>query len=267
MILFSVSNFCHLKGESLPAVSETSEVEVRVLRVAADFSLRGVLGALGAKFADAREGSGEVVEIELDLAPGLELAERADLDPGRADVWLFLSPEPLQQLAQKGRLLPDTARTLAQDNLAVVSAWPAVRRGTPPPWQELAAARWKRIAVANFRTSPSGAAAVRVLKSAGLWDSLDYRVELIPNSDEVLLDVMRAQVDAAFVFRSESRRLIQRNSFTIWELAGEGSVFVVCGAVSQKAKQLGLARDFLVFVSKETGIWREWGYEPAGVKR
>lgn len=238
-----------------------------VLRVAADFSLRGVLAKIGADFSDTLESQGKNLDVELDLAAGLELLERAEVDASRADVWVLQSHEHMQRLSIKNKLRPQSARTLALDNLAVVSAWPVVRSGPVPSWPELALARWRRVAIANFRTSPSGEAAVRALKTAGVWQKLDYRVEILPTSDEVLSDLMRAQVDAALIYRSESRRLPQRTSFTVWELKTSDTEFVICGAVSAETSRKELAHQFLEYAARQNATWKEFGFESANVLR
>jgi len=246
---------------------KANEHNLVVLRVAGDISLRPLLAALGAKFADVLESEGKLVEVELDLAPGLLLNERANSQASQTDVWVFMTPEPLQQLSQKNIVIGETARTLAMDGLAVVSAWPVVKKGTPPPWPLLAQERWKLVAVANFRNSPSGAAGVRALKAAGVWEKLDYRVEFRPDSDEVLSDVLRARVDAGIIYRSESRRLTQKKSHTIYELTGSDAEFVICAAVDAGIRQRNMAERFVDFLSQRTETWISYGYEAANVKR
>jgi ABC-type molybdate transport system substrate-binding protein len=240
---------------------------VVMLRVAGDLSLRPVLAALGVFFADALESEGKVVEVELDLAPGSLLLERANGQSTGTDVWIFMNPEPLQELARKNIVMSDTARTLAVDGLAVVIAWPVVKSGAPPPWTALAERRWKLVAVANFRNSPSGAAGVRALKAAGVWEKLDYRVEFRPDSDEVLSDVLRVRVDAGIIYRSESRRLTQKKSHTIYELTGSDAEFVICAAVDAGIRQRNMAERFVDFLSQRTETWTSYGYEAANVKR
>lgn len=118
-----------------------------------------------------------------------------------ADAVLLAHPDWLAPLAEAGRVRADRVTELAGNALVVVG------RGPPIRLEELAAARFKKIALADPDAVPAGRYARQALRAAGVWDAVAPRV--VPTADvrAALRYAQTHEVDAAVVYASDAAGL------------------------------------------------------------
>jgi molybdate transport system substrate-binding protein len=117
------------------------------------------------------------------------------------DLFVSASPDEVERLEGEGLLLPGSRRTIASNRLTIV-----VAAGREPPRDpaELSGAEWDRIAVGNPRTAPIGRYAERVLVATGCRDAVRSRLVLAENARQVLDYVLRGEVAAGIVYRTDA---------------------------------------------------------------
>ncbi len=164
------------------------------LAIAAAANLKYAVDELVAAFGEAQPG----VDVKLTYGASgnfyAQLAQRAPFD-------LFLSADTLypERLARDGLALDGTTFRYASGRLALWvppgSALPVATRGLAV----LLDPAVKRIAIANPRHAPYGAAAVAALEAEGLHDRLKDKLVLGENVGQAAQFVQSRAADAGFV--------------------------------------------------------------------
>jgi molybdate transport system substrate-binding protein len=121
-----------------------------------------------------------------------------------APVDLFISASPLEvdRLEADGLVVVGSRLPVASNSLIVV-----VPAGREPPSRpaELRDATWGRVAMGNPRTAPVGRYSERALAALGVLEELRPRLVLGENARQVLDYVVRGEVDAGIVYRTDAR--------------------------------------------------------------
>lgn len=115
------------------------------------------------------------------------------------DVFLAAHERYLVQLEAKGHVVPGSRRSFAHGRLAVVLPAPCAG---PASIADLAASRFKRVAIANPEHAPYGAAAREAIEKAGLTSALTPRLVLADSVQNALVFARTGNADAAIVARS-----------------------------------------------------------------
>jgi len=117
------------------------------------------------------------------------------------DGFIAAAPEPIDRLAQQGRVVPGSQRDLATNQLVVVTP-----QGQPPlaDFRDLAQPTLGRIALGEPRTVPLGQYSQEVLQNLGIWEEIQPKVVWMPQGRSVLAAVETGNVDAAIVYRSDA---------------------------------------------------------------
>lgn len=140
---------------------------------------------------------------------------------------LFFSAdqEKVAQLTANGLTVPDSVFTYAVGRLAL---WSALEQSEPIELEQLADASFQRLAIANPRVAPYGAAAVEVLEAAGMSPLGDSRIVLGENIAQTFQFVDTGNAELGFVALSQ----IYRNGRVL-----KGSAWIVPAEMHQAIRQ------------------------------
>ncbi len=175
--------------------------EVRVA-VAANFA--PVLSQLAAPFAEAtghrlRISSGSSGKLYAQITQGAPF-----------DVLLSADAERPRRLEAEGLILADSRFTYARGRLVLWSARPGMvdARG-----EVLRTGAFKRLAMANPRTAPYGAAAKDVLEALGLWKALQARLVQGEDIGQTFQFVRTGNAELGFVAWAQVKAQGESGSF------------------------------------------------------
>ncbi len=108
------------------------------------------------------------------------------------DVFLSANEQFVKELADNGRLIPETVRTYAYGRLGLWSSSGKVRDA-----QDLLRPGVRHVAIANPKHAPYGVAAVAFLTGRGLWARLEPKVVYGENVRQALQYAESGNADAA----------------------------------------------------------------------
>lgn len=174
------------------------------------------------------------------------------------DVFAAASIDFINQLEQKGLILPDTKGTYARGRITL---W--VPKGSALKIEkvtDLTRTEVKRIAIANPDHAPYGMAAQEALQKAGVWEEVKPKLVYGDNIRQTLQFAETGNVDVAIVALSLSKQ-----SDGQWILIPQDfhnpinqGIAVIKGTKNEKA-----ARDFVAFVNGRQGqaILARYGFE------
>ncbi len=175
-----------------------AQAQAGTLVVAAAISLREALQGVVADYESTHPGE----RVELDLAATGTLLQQ--LRAG-APIDLFLSADEtsMDQAAAAGLILRQTRRDFAGNTLVLI----VPRRAPPLPGdgRRCALVGVSRLAIGDERSVPAGRYAQRLLEQRGCWSALQTRLIRAENVRQVLDEVARGEVDAGFVYASDTR--------------------------------------------------------------
>jgi molybdate transport system substrate-binding protein len=115
----------------------------------------------------------------------------------RVDVFLAASSSAIQQLDEKGLLVPDSTRLYARGQLVMWT--PPDSKNAVDALEDLADPAIVRISIANPDHAPYGRAARESLESAGLWDQLQPKVVPAENVRQAFQFAESGNVDVGLV--------------------------------------------------------------------
>ncbi|HSN78222.1 MAG TPA: molybdate ABC transporter substrate-binding protein [Anaerolineae bacterium] len=163
----------------------------------------------------------------------------------------------VEELAQQGRVLPDTVALYGRGRITL---W--TRADSPlrvETIKDLAQPAVRRIAIASPDHAPYGVAAREALQSAGLWDALQPKLILGENVRQTLQYAQTGDVDVAIVALSLSLEEEGRWVLVPQELHTpiDQALAVVTGSRNESA-----ARAFAALVNSPDGraIMRRYGF-------
>lgn len=172
------------------------------------------------------------------------------------DVFLAADQRRPRRLLDEGHAVADSRVSYALGRLMLWSAQPG--RAVEGP-EALDGSDLHRLAIANPRTAPYGAAAAQALRALGRWDALRNRLVRAKNVGQAFQLAASASVPLAFVARSQ-----------VTARGADGSGWLVPDDLHEPLVQDAVAvrdrpgaRAFLAFLTSERGasIIRESGYE------
>ncbi|MCA9283710.1 MAG: molybdate ABC transporter substrate-binding protein [Phycisphaerales bacterium] len=118
------------------------------------------------------------------------------------DLVLTADPRWMAALVAAGRLQPDDVRPLAGNTL--VLAVPAASTVAFRDLVDLLTDDFSRIAIGDPEVAPVGSYARTELTNHGLWRGVEPKAVFAPNARQALDWVVRGEVDAGFLFRSDA---------------------------------------------------------------
>jgi molybdate transport system substrate-binding protein len=238
--------------ESKPA--ETAPAAHKIT-VAAAADLTKAFGEVAAAF---KAKTGITVDVEFG-ASGL-LAKQ--IEQGK-DYALFAAANRnfVDQVVKAGKCDGATARSYARGRVVV---WTPSKVAPPKSLEDLADARFTKIAIANPETAPYGKAAKEALEKSGVWPKIESRIVLGENVQATLTYAVKGNVDAALVALSLA---VATEGGTYLPVDPElhnplDQALVVCGTgpAAEDARKLA---DFIVSPEGHT-LMNHYGFLQAG---
>lgn len=222
---------------ALPSAAQTP-----ALQVAAASSLAGVMPALARGFESLQpaaklqwhsDGSGLLLEA---LAQGRPF-----------DLLLAADAETVASGVRRRLLRPDPVRVFAGN--ALVLLLPASTRLSIQRITDLARDEVQRIAMARPASAPVGRYARQAIDAARLWTSVQRKIVSTDSAQAALALVMRNEVDAALVYRSDAR-LAGSAAREVALLSGHEPIRFTA-AVAQASNQAELAMRFVQYLRSD----------------
>ncbi len=226
-----------LAASALPATAQPVP-----LHVAAASSLAGVMPKLAQGFQA--------------LQPGTQLQWHGDgsgllleaLAQGRPfDLLLAADAETVASGVRRHLLRPDSVRVFAGN--ALVLLVPASSRLSVQRITDLARDEVQRIAMARPASAPVGRYARQAIDAARLWTSVQRKIVATDSAQAALALVLRNEVDAALVYRSDAR-LAGSAAREVALLSGHEPIRLTA-AVTQASRQAEPATRFVQYLRSE----------------
>jgi molybdate transport system substrate-binding protein len=234
-----------------PAVAQEVTLSVAI-------SMKEAVEELGRRFVAPRPG----VILRYNFGSSGELQKQIEAG-APIDLFVSAAQRQMDELGQKGLVVPESRRVFARNVLTVVK--PADSRLDLAKPADLLEARVTRIAIGNPRTVPAGQYAEESLRALGLWSRLQPKLVFAENVRQTLDYVARGEVDAGVVYTTDAatRGSHVREAFRPAEETYRPVVYPV--AVVAGAKQPVLARALIELLTSQEGqgVLARLGFQPA----
>ena len=218
-------------------------------------SLNNAFTEIGKRYEEDHPGS----KVSFNFgASGALLQQIATGAP--ADVLATADLETMDRAERENLLVTGTRRNFARNRLVVVV--PESSASSLSRLEDLRGPGIARIGIGTPDSVPAGRYAKEALEAAGLWQTLVSKYIFGQNVRQVLDYVARAEVDAGFVYATDAE-LFKGKVKVACEAPLERPVLYPI-AIVQGTQRQALARDFLTYVTSESGlrVLRKYGFSP-----
>jgi molybdate transport system substrate-binding protein len=223
---------------SLAVISPLAAAQALTISAAA--SLADAFREIGARFEATRPGT----TLRFNFAASGLLVQQI-VHGAPADVFASADAESMDRGVQQKVIDAATRIDFAANTLVVVlpaSAAPAINT-----LSGLTGAAVKRIAIGKPASVPAGRYALQALTAAGLWPALEARTVYADNVRQVLDYVVRGEVEAGFVYRTDA--LLAKDKVRVaFTVTGHAPVAYPVAVVAD-SRQGALAREFVAFLA------------------
>jgi molybdate transport system substrate-binding protein len=179
-----------------------------------------------------------------------------------ADVFLSAAPKPMDELAGKGLILPDTRRDLVRNELVLVIPKGATR---PTSFRDLTDASVKIIALGDPGSVPAGDYGRQVLQALGVWATVQLKLVLAKDVRQVLTYVEGGNAEAGLVYATDAR---ESDKVRVAEIAPANShapvVYPV--AVTKDSRNIPAAKALVAFLADKdaASVFARHGFTTIG---
>ena len=237
-------------GAVTPAVAQELTLSVAI-------SMKEAIETVGRSFGRSRPG----LTLRYNLGASGDLQKQIEAG-APIDVFVSAATRQMDELEQKGLILPDTRRAFARNVLVVVK--PAGSGRDLTAVTDLLDPRVTRVAIGNPKTVPAGQYAQESLRAVGVWERLGPKLVFGENVRQVLEYVARGEVDAGFVYATDvpAAGPRVRTAFRPGEDTYPPVVYPV--VVVAGSRQVALARAFVDLLTGAEGqaVLRRLGFQP-----
>jgi molybdate transport system substrate-binding protein len=233
-------------------------VAAQELTLSVAISMKEATEELGRSFMQSRPG----VTLRYNFGSSGELQKQIEAG-APVDVFVSAAQRQMDELQQKGLIVPATRRVFARNVLTVVK--PADSKLDLSKPGDLLDPRVQRIVIGNPRTVPVGQYSEESLRTLGLWERLQGKLVFAENVRQALDYVSRGEVDAGFVYTTDAalRATRVREAFRPGEDTYRPVVYPA--AVVKDSKHPALARAFVELLVSAQGraVLARLGFQPA----
>lgn len=215
------------------------------LTVSAAASLTSAFTELAPKFEASKPG----VTLRLNFAASGVLMQQL-VQGAPVDVFASADQATIRRGMEKGLLDANTVRDFAGNTVVLVV--PAQGGATLDALSDLARPGIKRVAIGKPATVPVGSYTKEALETANLWTTLSPKFVTADSVRQVLDYVARGEVDAGFVYGSDTARANDKIR-VVRTLVGHTPVRYPIAVVSNSANKK-LARDFIEFLGTPSAM-------------
>ncbi|MEJ7617765.1 MAG: molybdate ABC transporter substrate-binding protein [Pyrinomonadaceae bacterium] len=180
-----------------------------------------------------------------------------------ADVFASAASRQMNELTEKGLIVPESRRNFARNTLALIT--PADSTLGINSFAALGDARVGRIAIGNPKTVPAGEYARQLLANSKLSLRLEGRLIYGEDVRQVLDYVARGEVDAGIVYASDAQTIKDRVSIVARAEENLHEPILYPIGVLKDSRRQAAGRTFLELVMSAEGqsVLRRNGFEAA----
>lgn len=162
-----------------------------------------------------------------------------------ADVFFSAAPKPMDTLAAKGLIVAFTRRDILRNRIVLIAPRDST---TPGSFEALSAPAVKLIALGDPASVPAGDYGRQVLESVNLWTSVQPKLVLAKDVQQVLTYVETGNAEAGIVYATDAR---ESGKVRVAATAPEGSHSPVIypAAVIAASRNQTAARAFVEFLA------------------
>ncbi len=230
--------------------------QAQTLTVAAGASLRDALQAIAAEYQ-------RQTGINLNFTFGGSGVLLAQIQQGApVDVYIAAAQQPIDQARAQGLLTDDAARLVAGNQLVLIT--PSDSKLALSSFTELSDARVKRLAIGQPKTVPAGVYAMQVFDHLQLTDAVKDRLVHGGNVRQVLDYVVRGEVDAGVVYRSDMQAAADQVLAAAQADANWHQPIVYPAAIVRRSLRVEASRKFIdhLLTSAAQRVFAEHGFVP-----
>src|SRR5215470_3344757 len=248
---------------ALLLLAAVSPAQAQDVTLSVAISMKDVVEELGRGFMAARPG----VTLRYNFGSSGELQKQIEAG-APVDLFISAAQRQMDELQAKGLIVTASRRVFARNVLTVIKPMDSKIDIAKPA--DLLDARVTKIVIGSPKTVPVGQYSEESLRALGLWDRLQPKLVFSENVRQALDYVARGEVDAGFVYTTDSATRPQqvKEAFRPAEDTYRPVLYPV--AVVAGAKQAALAQAFIdLLVSREgLAVLQKHGFQPplAGVK-
>ena len=194
--------------------------------------------------------------VTFNFAASGQLAQQIE-QGAPVDVFVSANTAYVEDLATKGRVLPDSVQTYARGRLTL---WTRADTSLAVETvEDLLRPEVRRVAIANPEHAPYGVTARQALKTAGVWEAVEPKLVLGENVRQALQYAETGNVDAAIVPLSLS--VTTEGSWTLVPEDLHTPIDQALGVVADSPRQ-AQASEFAAFIAGPQGqaILQEYGF-------
>jgi len=229
------------------------------LTLSVAISMKDAVEELGRRFTASHPG----VVLRYNFGASGELQKQIEAG-APVDVFISAAQRQMDELEQRGLIVPGTRRVFARNALVVVKPTDSTVDLARPT--DLLDPRVQKIVIGNSRTVPVGQYTEESLRTLGLWERLKPKLVFAENVRQALDYVARGEVDAGFVYATDVavRREKVREAFRPAEDTYRPVAYPA--AVVKDSRHAALARAFVELLVGAEGqtVLRRLGFQPAG---
>lgn len=220
----------------------------REITVSAAISLQDVLKEIGEEFQKKHPD----VKIYFNLGASGTLEKQIEAG-ALVDIFASASQKEMDMLEEKELVLESTRTNFAKNRLVIISP-------SKLTIEELKDKNVKRIAIGDPKTVPAGRYAITFLENAGAYEILKPKLVFAENVRQVLDYVKRGEVDAGFVYFSET----SKSNLTVSGLNDTLYPPIVYPiSVINDSQNLEISKQFIEYIVSDEGqtILQRYGFK------
>ena len=247
---------CRAGGET----SDKAGANAENLTVSAAVSLKDTFNEIGALY---QAKTGRTVNYNFGSSGALQ----KQIETGApVDVFASAGARQMDELAAKNLIETETRRDFARNTLVLIV--PQDSKTNIQSFADLGKPEVRRVAIGNPKTVPAGQYAEESLKKTYLFSRVESKLILAEDVRQVLDYVMRGEVDAGIVYRSDA--LAAQDKARVVAAADETThqAILYPAAIVKDNGRKQAAQDFINFVTSAEGqaILRKYGFAGASEK-
>ena len=227
------------------------------LLISAAASLQGVAEDLRSDFDEQRFGQDRNVALSFNFGASGALAQQI-VTGAPVDALLAAAPEPMDDLEERGLLLPDSRRVLASNRIVLI-----VPNGRPlvKGFNDLSKGTTQTVAMALPDSAPVGRYSDEVLRSLGLRSPIADKLIFGRDARQVLAYVETQNADAGLVYATDARSSDRVHVVAMAPLDSHSQISYPAAVLRQSARA-DLAREFINFAASPAGrpSFERWGF-------
>ena len=238
-------------------LASVGRIAAQEMTLSVAISMKEATEELGRAFMQSRPG----VTLRYNFGSSGELQKQIEAG-APVDVFISAAQRQMDELQQKGLIVPATRRNFARNVLTVVKPADSTLDVSKPA--DLLDPRVRRIVIGNPRTVPVGQYSEESLRTLGLWERLQPKLVFAENVRQALDYVSRGEVDAGFVYTTDAavRATRVKEAFRPGEDTYRPVVYPA--AVVKDSRHAALARAFVELLVSAEGrtVLTRLGFQP-----